>query len=89
MDVGRNDMTWSDRTDKNVCLRRMEAAASSAEYVVVLTRALSSADTPSANTTEYSAHPAPCQTRLLCQWARSGLWGASVPGFAGATREVP
>jgi len=88
MDVDRNDMTWSDRTDKNVGLRRMEVAAWSAEYVVVLTRALSSADTASANKPEYSAHPAPCQTRLLRQWARSGLWGASVLGFADATREA-
>jgi len=88
MDVDHNDMTWSDRTDNNVGLRRMEVAAWSAECVVVLTRALASADTASANKTEYSAHPAPCQTRPLCRWERSGLWGASEPGFAGATREA-
>ena len=62
MDADRNDMTWSDRADEPVSLRRMEVAAWSAEFVVVLTRAPSSADTASANKTEYSTHRVPCQT---------------------------
>ena len=74
MDVDRGDMSSSDRTDERVCLRRMDVAAWSAEYVVVLTRARLLADAASANRQEYSTHGPPCQTCPLGIRARAGRW---------------